>query len=161
MTSSREVFLICSTFLLPFVVSLLPVAVGVVSSMAVVEGDASSIAVERSRVVDATTVLEKIGVGRRRCGAAKALAMGNDAVIIIIMTIIIDRADAVAMVVVMDILRRPIIAQGHDGVARVRLRCVDVEEEKLFGSSVKQTFTPTTKRQSQIANKKFISSRPR
>ena len=114
MTSSREVFLICSTFLLPFVVSL-PVVVRVVSSMAV-EGDASSIAVERSRVVDATTVLEKIGVERRRCGAAKALAMGNDAVIIIIMTIIIDRAGAVAMVEVMDILQRPIIAQ-------VRRRC--------------------------------------
>ena len=108
MTVSREVFLICSTFLL----TLLP-AVGVVSSMAVVEGAASSIVVERSRVVVMdTTELERIGeVGRRRCGAAKALAMGNDAIVISAI-MIIDRADAVVMVVVLDILRRrPIILQ--------------------------------------------------
>ena len=86
--------------------TLLPaVAVRAASSIIVVEGDASSIVVERSRVVvmDATE-LEKIGeVGRRRCGAAKALAMGNDAIVIIAM-MIIDRADAVVMVVVLDII---------------------------------------------------------
>ena len=88
--------------------------------MVVVEGDASSIVVERSRVVvmDTPMVLERImgEVGRRRCGAAKALAMGNDAIVIIAI-MIIDRADAVVMVVVLDILRRPII------LAQSRRRC--------------------------------------
>ena len=131
MTSSREVFLICSTFLL----TSLPAVVA--ESIIAVEGDASSIVVERSRVVVMdTTELERMGeVGRRRCGAAKALAMGNDAIVIIAI-MIIDRADAVVMVVVLDILRRPIILAHSldDDVTRVfvRLRCVDVEEEAFW-----------------------------
>jgi hypothetical protein len=97
--------------------------------------------------------------------------MDSDAVIIIIMTIIIDRADAVVMVAVMDILRRPIIAQGfvrRDDVTRpgVCLRGVSMLKKKSFldRASNKHSHSPPTTKSTvsqDCNNKKYYFVSPK